>query len=638
MLSQRQIEILLEYCNHPGEYYTGNWFANHYDVSLRTIQGDMKAIRTELEEETCMEFVSKTAKGSAIIVKDHDEFTAYVNAIYQDMTTMNLNYPVNRISKILLNILEATRALKLSAMEDEFYISKSTLANDLKSVEGILEQYDLVLLKGGNRVALDGQEMNKRHCIMEQNLYLEHVRNSEGRMYIDERQINKIKNVVTEVYVKHKYTIQDIDFNNLVLFINVLLVRVEDGFYIQASEVQNIEEGKDYLLAKDLCKSLSSRFFLPISDNEVRYLTIYLRGISNESNPEAIPADVDAFVQHSFELIFQKYGFDFTNNLNLRITLALHTISLNTRLLYDMQIKNDMLEYIRESFPLGYEIGSFYGYELTKKTNKKVTDDELALLAIHFYSALMDENRKKDKACVLIFSSLKNSLSLLLKQLLLRWFPDDIGKVDFANEYDFDEDALDDYEIFLTTDKGEMYKNNLAMYINPFPERNDYFNVKLLIDGFKSVDDILGMFHPELFKSVLQIKKEDALMELIQKSTEYFHLENFEEEVFLREKIASTYFTKGIAMAHPATAVSSDTFISVLYSKKPIVWDEDGNRVNLIMLMQIGKNNPRAFQLWKYMAKMFSDRTFVEKVSYNPVYDNFISLVKEVLQNKIDED
>lgn len=52
MLNQRQIEILLELCNHTEEYLTASYFADKLNVSLRTVQGDMKAIKTELEEES----------------------------------------------------------------------------------------------------------------------------------------------------------------------------------------------------------------------------------------------------------------------------------------------------------------------------------------------------------------------------------------------------------------------------------------------------------------------------------------------------------------------------------------------------------------------------------------------------------
>lgn len=638
MLSQRQIEILLEYCNHAGEYYTASWFAQELGVSLRTVQGDMRAIRDELENESSMELVSKTSKGSTIVVKDKDEFAAYVNTLYQEMTTVSLNYPTSRISKILLMLLNAHRAVRFSDIEEKYFISRSTLLNHLKKVEEILEEYQLELLRSSNRVMIDGSEINKRRCLNKQNLYLAHEKNDQGVMYIDERQIAKIKNIVTEVFVDHKYRIMDTDFNNLVLFLNIMIWRMGDGFYIQSNEMDEIESsGPDYELAKDVFERIGHRFFIRITESEIKYFTVYLRGIRNNSDEGTIPPEMDEFILESLIQIRDNFGYDFTNNLNLRITLALHTLSLVVRVQYDMQMKNEMLNYIRESFPLGYEIGAFFGYQLTKRYGKKVSEDEVALLAVHFYSSLMEENRNQEKARVLVFTPMKNSMSILLKQTLLRWFPEYISKVDFADENEFDLDQLDDYDIFLTTEKGEMYENNLAMYINPFPEQKDYFNIKLNIDGFKNMDDVIEIFRPELFRSVRQTSKEDALEFLCDASEEYYGIEELKEQVWKREEIGSTFFTKHIAMAHPVNSVSSDTFISVLLSKKAVTWDLDGNEANLIMLMHIGKNNPQAFQLWEYMAKIFADKTLVDKLLAKPDYENFIALITDALKTGMKE-
>lgn len=82
-------------------------------------------------------------------------------------------------------------------------------------------------------------------------------------------------------------------------------------------------------------------------------------------------------------------------------------------------------------------------------------------------------------------------------------------------------------------------------------------------------------------------------------------------------------------------AVSSDTFVGIYVSEKPVLWDEEGNEVNLIMLMHIGKNNPQAFQLWNYFSKIFADKSLVEKLIEKPDYENFIQLMKEALETGI---
>ena len=119
MLSQRQIEILLEFCNHTEEYLTGTYLADKFGVSLRTVQGDIKVIREELSGETCAKIVSRSSKGSMIEVSDYEEFSTFVNSLYQEYMTVSLNYSVNRVNKMMLLLLNRHRAVSL--LSSEFY-------------------------------------------------------------------------------------------------------------------------------------------------------------------------------------------------------------------------------------------------------------------------------------------------------------------------------------------------------------------------------------------------------------------------------------------------------------------------------------------------------------------------------------
>ena len=636
MFNQRQIEILLEFCNHSDEFLTASHFAKKLDVSLRTVQGDMKVIRKELADETCAELVSKASKGSCIQVKNYDEFSAFVNSLYQQYTTVSLNYPTSRISKILLLLLNRHRAVSVMELEDKFYISRSTLQNDLKKVEEILEKFQLELLKSNNKVMIDGYEINKRRCLAEQDLYLAHIKNEQGMVYIDERQLAKIKNILTDIFVNYKYHIMDTDFNNAILFLNIMICRMGEGFYIQPGELDISEQlGNEYEIAKAVFGKISRRFFIKVPDEEIRYFSLYLKGQGNNRDSDTITQEMDNFISEAFEEIRRNFGVDFTDNINLRITLALHCMSLSIRIKYDMQVKNDMLNYIRETFPLGYDIGAYFAFLLHQQYGKRVSEDEVALLAVHFYSSLLELNSRQGNKRILVISALKNSMTLLMKQTLLKWFSEYVSVIDFVNPMDVTEDMLDEYDIFLTTEKEEFFEKGLAMYVDTFPNQHDYMNIKLNIDGFRDIEDVADIFHPELFSSVKSSNKEEVLSMLCEKSTAYFQVENLHLQVLQREEIGSTFFSKQIAVPHPMYAVSSDTFVAVCVSKEPIICDEEKNEVHLVMLMHIGKNNPQAFQLWDYFSKMFADKSLVERLVEDPSYPNFIRLVKGALETGI---
>jgi lichenan operon transcriptional antiterminator len=547
-----------------------------------------------------------------------------------------LNYPISRVSKILLLLLNQHRAISLNSLEDRFYVSKSTILNDLKKIEEILEDFDLELLRGSNKIIIDGKEIDKRRCLSEQDLYLAHIKNEKGMLYVDERQLTKIKNILTDIFVEYNYHIMDSDFNNAILFVNIMICRMGDGFYLQTEDLEVTDEiGREYEISKAIMEKIGRRFFVKITEEEIQHLAVYLRGQGNLYSADTITPEMNELIMSALQSIRDNSGIDLTDNVNLRITLALHCMSLSVRIKYDMQIKNDMLDYIRESFPLGYDVAAQFAYLLQKQYGKKVTEDEIALLAVHFYSSLSELNQKENKKKILVISTLKNSMSILLKQTLSRWFSEYVSTIDFVDPMALDPDMLDEYEIFLTTEKGEFFEKGLAMYVDPFPKERDYRNIKLNIDGFRDINDVVEIFEPELFQTVSSATKEQALKMICNNATQYYGLEGLEEEIEERELIGSTFFTKDIAVPHPMYAVSSDTFVSVFYSKKAIVWDEDGNQVNLIMLLHVGKNNPQAFQMWNYFSKIFVSRSLIEQLSHDSTYDNFIYLIKQALKNGI---
>lgn len=128
------------------------------------------------------------------------------------------------------------------------------------------------------------------------------------------------------------------------------------------------------------------------------------------------------------------------------------------------------------------------------------------------------------------------------------------------------------------------------------------------------------------------MNRDDVLNFLCQKAMKFFDLPELQNAVLEREAMGSTFFGNGIAAPHPIFAVSSsDTFIAIGISPQPIVWDSNGNKVNLIMLVNVSKNNSKAFRIWNYLSKLFVHRDFVSQLLMNPDYEHFLKLLKDAI-------
>lgn len=633
LLNQRQLEILLELFEKPEVYMTASYFSSKHQCSLRTIQNDIRQIKTELESTNCVIFESTTRKGCRILIQDSSLFSALKDSYYQQFSSATLNYPNGRVNQILHLLLKEHRAISLYDLESAVFVSRSTLLNDLKGVSEVVARYNLELLRSSNKVIIDGSEINKRLCLMDQNLIITNTVAALSEQSSNSS-IEKIKNILVETFVSFKHPITEASLNNAIIQLYVALERMQDWFFIEPSDMEIAENLEpEYTISKEIFSRIGKEFFLRIPETEINYFALYMKGQGSFNSSDVISSDVDKLILDALEEIRDQYNIDLTDNLNLRIALSLHTASLIVRIKYNMQLKNHLVDYIKQTFPQGYDLGIYFASHLQKVFHKKVTDDEIAFLAIHLYTALANQHQEGENKKVLVISSMRQSENILLKQTLLNWFSDITSELTFKTPEQIEDKDMDDYDIFLTTERNHYYDAGLAFYVDPFPGQQDYLNLKLAIDGFQSIEDITSIFYKDLYSIGDGKKREKIVENMCQKSSEYFELDGaeFKDAVFQRENMRSTYWGNGIAVPHPLTAVSSDSFVAVTELPQAVVWDDQKNMVNLVLLVCVGKNSSKAFQLWNYLAKVFSDKHFVERLLPDPSYEHFIALLKEAI-------
>lgn len=134
-----------------------------------------------------------------------------------------------------------------------------------------------------------------------------------------------------------------------------------------------------------------------------------MKGQGNPSTSSVISQEMDDLVLDILREIRSAFEIDLTNDLNLRISLALHCSSLIVRIRYDMRLKNHLTDYIRQTFPQGYDIATYFASCLQKRFHQKVKDEEIAFLAIHLYKSLMEQQNNAGTKRVLVISSLRRS-------------------------------------------------------------------------------------------------------------------------------------------------------------------------------------------------------------------------------------
>ncbi|MEE1355015.1 MAG: HTH domain-containing protein, partial [Absicoccus porci] len=166
MLTKRQVEIFLQFCEHENEYLKANHFSDELNVSLRTVQNDLKVIKKEMQNESSFSIESKVPFGTRLVVHDQNKFDEYLSSL-KNQNEESLSEKDGRVHKLLNYLMKQRKSVPLSQCADYIYVSKSTLINDLKEVEQILNKFSLKLIQSVGYVWVDGLERDRRMCLID---------------------------------------------------------------------------------------------------------------------------------------------------------------------------------------------------------------------------------------------------------------------------------------------------------------------------------------------------------------------------------------------------------------------------------------------------------------------------------------
>ena len=600
MLTKRQKEMIQEFERHSPSFLTADHFVEKFQVSMRTVQSDIKKIREHLATTRYAELISVASKGSQLIIKDYTAFQ--VNN--QQKEIISESNQSDRVRKLCVLLLNQKRPINRQKILDQLFIASSTLNMDLKEADKLLSNYQLsVERKRNSGIFISGNEYDKRKCLLKLG-------------HLDIHQL----------------------FQNLIVHIEMAIKRMKSGFYIGSDEFGGITDfDSEMEVSTEIFQRLAERSYFKVSQEEILNLAIYIKGKSDYENDDYISEEVNTFILHALKEINEKFDIDFRQEIDLRISLALHLMPLLTRIEYNIQNENKLLDQIKQSFPLGFDIAAYMCMLLQNTIDKKIEEGEIAYLAIYFNQYLAKYNDISGKKRILIITSLKRSESILLRQRFATWFSNEITILTLVNTHEVGFLDIEDYDVIFTTEQTELTDKMGAILISFFPSEQEYSKIKLAIDGFNDKFEIVNLFDEALFRYGHFTNKKEVLDKICSISVSKVGDKVFQlrEAVELREEIGSSYFGNGIALPHPINPILAETFVSVILLKNELDWDSDGNKVHLVMLVAIEKNNAKVFQLWNYLAKIIQEKGFVDRVIKNPTFENFRENLSQLLDEYI---
>lgn len=631
MLTNRQVALirLLAEADREG-YLTTEQMAKKMQLSPRTIQTEMSAIREELGKVQFLELESVRSKGYKLTVFNAEQFLTYLKSTHNEG---ELNTRENRLKKIIAILFDSCRAITAMRLADKLYVSRSTLASDLNEVKKMLKKYHIsIQTTSHDGIFVSGEEADIRRCIFKEGIYVE---NSHDQVSDDEN-IKRISKYLVDTFSDYKYSVSDVALQNLVVHFNIILRRVRTGFGL-TQKIGIDEEAYDLeiRMARDFFAKMQRHFGRSFSEAEILNAAVCFRGKRDYYEDIYITEEVDSFVQGALETIRDDFGLDFLYDMQLRISLSLHLVPLLSRIKYNGQLVNDLLVTIRQQFQLAFDMASSFAFSITNHYGYSLTESEVSYLALYFEIAINDYKRRKSGKKVLIISDLKRSQSLLLRDRIYYWFESQIGKLDIYDSLRVRDVDPDSYDLILTTIREYHELDDRTILIHRYPDEADRRLIKMNFDGFNGVDGFIDFFDQKNFFVTDCEEKEEILKLLCACSPQERKLY---EAVCRREKIGGTYFGNGMAVPHPLHPVEDRTAIYVAVQNKSIVWNEEGDKARVIFLVSMQKDNLMSLNVWAYLSELINQQSFVESVAKTTGYEAFARLLRQTLRNTRFED
>lgn len=615
--------------------------AEECHVTSRTIHNHLNELRTILNENGA-KIESKPRYGIRLIVYDDEKFNRFMKNIEKRQNQLP-NSQQERVQYLLDYLLvERENFVTIDDLCEQLYVSRTTLSNDLKVVKQRLKECNVTLeAKPKKGIKVSGKEFDLRVCIAKNssNTLLDKLGYTERSS--GHKQVELISKVLNDVFTKAGFVVSGIAYQNLISHLFVAIHRIKDSTTGEILNQENFHKivndyAYEYGIACQIAEKLSEIFHVSISEEETGYITIHLAGkkmLDRKQQQEdniVISDENNQIVKKMLELIYEFFNIDFRNDLELRMSLALHLVPLKVRLFYDMNLQNPMLKEIKTRFTLAYTIAVQACSILQNRFNKDISENEIGYFALHFNLALERLQRNSDLKNVLIVCSSGRGTAELLSYRFESEFGRHLNHVETIDLHQLSKVDFKQFDYIISTVPIPFSVPLPILEINYFLEGTDIQAVKSLFSNVSN-DSLRKYYDKNLFFTDIEFeKKEEVLQFMVRKMKEQKDLpEEFLESVLKREKQASTEFGNLVAIPHPERALSSETFVTVAILDKPIIWNR--RKVQLIYLMSIeNKVNKDLQGFYKVTSRMLINKECVREIIKEKNFESMMETIQKV--------
>lgn len=423
MLSKRQNYILKLILENKSEFITIKHLAYTLSLSSKTIYRDIK----EIQEKLNIKLNIIPGKG----IKSNNLY--FIQTLINPICTNLKDYsPKNRRYDIYYNLLiNSPKKTSILNLANEYYVSSSSIINDIKYIEKNLLYDKLQIKKEKNGTNITGLENDIRFAITslinsfkqtKPNIEINSERLSKETytalcLKFGKKNVDLIEKILSSIEKKLFYTLGEVYYINFCTHILIMINRIKNGNMLKKDIKFKSDNSYIYKIALEFGKDIENNFNIKLNLAEINQIYKYMNslGKTNIENNNKFKKNTDI---EEFLNSMPKHSFNIKKNKFLYNSFYQHALSMINRTKYDIKIVNPLLENIKEKYKNTYLTIE----NVIKKLDKnniflKINESEISYITLYF-QALIESKRKN----AIIVCSSGIGTSVLLKKRLEKNF------------------------------------------------------------------------------------------------------------------------------------------------------------------------------------------------------------------------
>lgn len=463
MFTRRQI-TLLSYLISNNEGIQGKDLSTLLDVSLKTVQIEIKKINQILKDKEKITFIPK--KGYVIEDISIETKNKIMNDIDNNKNKVSDSY---RINKIITILLFEKSYISMEKLAERLFVSKSAVNSDLSILRNlkIVDKNDAKLeisLKKGLKI--HASEATKRYIlskVLTNDFDLDIL--SDFNINIAELENNLIE-ILSDTFIKYDYIVSGESLQVFKNYILISIIRNNYGFNIE----ENHYKLKLLPIMKYIFERIRDGLEFEFDFSEMIYNQNKLNELNLLNNEEIINRDIDSKLSSFIKKIKEDLELDFEYKGQLRNMFLLHMHKLLLRIENNHDNTNFLKREINRKYPMTAHIISEYFLPIF---NIKIPESEIAYLILYIGTEL---EKKENKLRVLFISNFNASILYNSKMKIENNFNNLIKYIDIMPVYLFNlkkEILNNQYDIVITTEKEVVLFNPQAILIKSIISDND---------------------------------------------------------------------------------------------------------------------------------------------------------------------